>query len=204
MFLVTALSVRSSFFLPSLSLMKNLRDHLFVCCNLPELSTVLRQSGALFVLMLFVAVTQAAQVQHLTTQSATASGAGDSGTPSIASFSIPAGKNRVLFIWAGFERDHISAADASGGLGTDANTAGTGLGDNYPEPRTGTPPATTTNNQLTARVVGPSGTINKKDALVIGGTPSGDTRFVRINRAPTGSPAGTAFFSVENFHIVLF
>ncbi|MGN6151409.1 MAG: beta strand repeat-containing protein [Lysobacteraceae bacterium] len=146
----------------------------------------------------------AATVQHLTTQTATATGAGATGTPSIASFTIPSGKNRALFIWATFERDHCSAADGTGGLCATSNTAGTGLGDNWPEPRTGTPPATTTNNQITARVVGPGGTINKQNALVIGGTPSGDTRFINISTSPSGSPAGTAFFSLSSFHIVLF
>lgn len=147
---------------------------------------------------------QAAQVQHLNTQTATASGAGAAGIPTIASFNIPSGKNRVLFIWPTFERDHCSNADVTGGLCVNGNTAGTGLGDNYPEPRTGTPPATTSNNQLTARVVGPGGTINKQNALVIGGTPSGDTRFINISTSPSGSPAGTSFFSVSSYHIVLF
>jgi uncharacterized repeat protein (TIGR01451 family) len=110
----------------------------------------------------------------------------------------------VLFIWATFERDHCSNADVTAGLCVSGNTAGTGLGDNYPEPRTGTPPSTTSNNQLTARVVGPVGTINKQNALVIGGTPSGDTRFINISTSPQNSPAGTAFFSVSSFHIVLF
>lgn len=146
----------------------------------------------------------AAQVQHLTTQTATATGAGATGTPTIASFNIPAGKNRAIFIWATFERDHCSPADGTGGLCNSGNTAGTGLGDNWPEPRIGTPPATTTNSQITARLVGPGGTINKQNALVIGGTPSGDTRFITISTSPSGSPAGTAFFSVSSFHIVLF
>ncbi len=151
-----------------------------------------------------IATAHAAKVQHLNTQTATASGAGAAGTPTIASFNIPSGKNRVLFIWPSFERDHCSNADTTGGLCTSANVAGTGLGDNYPEPRVGTPPATTSNNQLTARVVGPGGTINKQNALVIGGTPSGDTRFINISTSPSGSPAGTAFFSVSSFHVVLF
>lgn len=146
----------------------------------------------------------AAQVQHLGTQSAIATGAGATGLPTIASFTIPSGKNRALFIWPSFERDHCSNADVTGTLCASANAAGTGLGDNYPEPRIGTPPATTSNNQLTARVVGPGGTINKQNALVVGGTPSGDTRFINISTSPTGSPAGTAFFSVSSFHIVLF
>ena len=151
-----------------------------------------------------IATAHAAQVQHLNTQTATATGAGATGTPTIASFNIPSGKNRVLFIWPTFERDHCSPADGTGGLCANGNVAGTGLGDNYPEPRVGTPPATTSNNQLTARIVGPGGTINKQNALVIGGTPSGDTRFIRISTSPTGSPAGTAFFGVDSFHIVLF
>ncbi len=146
----------------------------------------------------------AAQVQQLNTQTATATGATATGTPTIASFNIPSGKNRVLFIWPTFERDHCSNADVTGGLCVSGNTAGTGLGDNYPEPRIGTPPATTSNNQLTARIVGPGGTINKQNALVIGGTPSGDTRFITINTSPTGSPAGTSFFTVASYHVVLF
>lgn len=146
----------------------------------------------------------AAQVQHLNTQTATATGAGAGGSPSIASFNIPSGKNRVLFIWPTFERDHCSPADGTGGLCVNGNTAGTGLGDNYPEPRIGTPPATTSNNQLTARVVGPGGTIDKRNALVIGGTPSGDTRFININTSPSGSPAGTSFITIASYHIVLF
>lgn len=146
----------------------------------------------------------AAQVQHLNTQTATASGATVGGTPSIASFTIPSGKNRVLFIWPTFERDHCSNADGVAGLCVAGNTAGTGLGDNYPEPRIGTPPATTSNNQLTVQIVGPGGTINKQNALVIGGTPSGDTRFIGINPSPSGAPAGTTYFSLSSFHIVLF
>lgn len=146
----------------------------------------------------------AAQVQHLNTQTATATGAGAAGTPTIATFNIPSGKNRVLFIWATFERDHCSPADGTGGLCNSGNTAGTGLGDNYPEPRVGTPPATTTNNQITARVIGPGGTITKQNALVIGGTPSGDTRFITIQTQPNPSPAGTAFFNLSSYHIALF
>lgn len=152
----------------------------------------------------FATGTPAAQVQHLTTQTATASGAGATGKPTVASFAIPGGKNRVLFVWGSFERDHCSPADAAGGLCATANVAGTGLGDNWPEPRVGVPPATTTNNQVTAQLVGPGGTVNKQNALVIGGSPSGDTRFITISTSPTGSPAGTAFFSVSSFHIVLF
>lgn len=160
----------------------------------------------------YIATAHAAQVQHLNTQTATATGAGATGTPTIASFSIPSGKNRVLFIWPSFERDHCSNADNTGGLCVNGNIISTGLGDNFPEPRIGTPPATTSNNQLTARVVGPGGTINKQNALLIGGTPSGDTRFIVSSTLPNDPdpvnppnvPAGSAFFSLSSFHIVLF
>lgn len=154
-------------------------------------------------LLLVAPLAQAAQVQHLNTQTATATGSGAAGKPTIASFNIPSGKNRALFIWGSFERDHCSPADTSGLLCNNGNVAGTGLGDNWPEPRIGTPPATTTNNQITAQVTGPGGTINKQNALVIGGTPSGDLRFITISTSPSGSPSGTAFFSVSSFHIAL-
>ena len=157
-------------------------------------------------------IAQAAQVQHLNTQSATASGAGAAGTPSIASFNIPSGKNRVLFIWPTFERDHCSNADVASGFCVNGNIASTGLGDNFPEPRANTPPATTTNNQLTARITGPGGTINKQNALAIGGTPSGDTRFIITNTTPNDPdpinppnlPSGSSFFTLASYHIVLF
>lgn len=174
------------------------------CANPFRLVSTLRLVRLALFALLFATPVWSAQVQHLNTQTATASGAGASGTPSIASFNIPSGKNRVLFIWPTFERDHCSNADVTGGLCDNTNTAGTGLGDNWAEPRTGTPPATTTNNQVTARIVGPGGTINKQNALVIGGTPSGDTRFINISTSPTGSPAGTAFINVSSYHIVLF
>ena len=144
---------------------------------------------ALFALCLGVAsLAHAADVGILNSTSATASGSGPGGIPTITNFNIPSGKNRVLFIWPAFERDHISNADAAAGYGANSNTAGTGLGDNWPEPRIGTPPATTTYSQLTARVVGAGGTIDRKNALVIGGTPSGDTRFLNISTSPSGSP----------------
>lgn len=162
-----------------------------------------RPLAPLLIALAFAQPAQAAQVQHLDTRTATAIGAGG-GTPTLADVDIPSGKNRALFVWATFERDHCSPADATGGLCTSANTAGTGLGDNWPEPRIGTPPATTTNSQITARVTGPGGSLDKRNALVIGGTPSGDTRFIAISTSPTGSPPGTAFYSLSSFHIVLF
>ena len=173
----------------------------------------IRQAFAVLVLCLGAAtLVDAAQVTNLNTQTSTATGAGVAGKPSIASFNIPAGKNRAMFVWAAFERDHCSNADAAGGLCVNNNIISTGLGDNWPEPRVGTPPATTTNSQITARVVGPAGTVNKQNALVIGGTPSGDTRFITISTIPNDPdpvtppnvPPGSAFFSISSFSIVLF
>lgn len=152
-----------------------------------------------YVLLLSSSV-YAAQVNVLNSASTTATGSGTTGIPSLSGFNIPAGKNRVLFIWAAFERDHCTASDAC----TAANTAGTGLGDNWPEPRIGTPPTTTTNNQITATVVGSGSSISKKNALTIGGTPSGDLRFQNMSSSPSGSPTGTAFFSASSFHVALF
>jgi uncharacterized repeat protein (TIGR01451 family) len=150
-------------------------------------------------------VANAAPVTHLATQTATATGDGATGTPRIATFNIPSGKNRVLFIWAAFERDHCSPTDDTNGLCniSTANTTGTGLGDNWPEPRVGTPPTTTTNNQITAQLVGPGGSINKKNALTIGGTPSGDTRFFINSSRPSSAPASAALYSLGSFHILL-
>ncbi len=178
-------------------------EHTSGKCPAPARSRWVACLALLFALGL-ASVVQAAQVQHLNTQTATASGAGATGKPTLAAFNVPGGKNRVLFVWGSFERDHCSPADASGGLCANGNAAGTGLGDNWPEPRIGAPPATTTNNQITAQIVGPGGVVTKQNALVIGGTPSGDTRFITISTSPSGSPAGTAFFSVSSFHIVLF
>lgn len=149
----------------------------------------------------------AATVTHLSTQTTTATGAGAAGTPTLASFNIPSGKNRALFIWASFERDHCSPTDDC----TTGNTPlGTGLGDNWPEPRNGVPPLTTTPNpngpQITAHVVGPGGTVDKKNALLFADTPSGDLRFITISTSPNSLNPGVVapFFTLSSFHIVLF
>jgi uncharacterized repeat protein (TIGR01451 family) len=151
-------------------------------------------------LLLAAPLAQAAQVQHLNTQTATATGSGASGTPTIASFNVPSGKNRVLFIWAAFERDHCAPLD----ICLNTNALGTGLGDNFPEPRTGTPPSTTSTRQITASLTGPGGTVTKRNALTIGGTPSGDLRFQEQLNHPTAAPTTAAFFSQSTFHIALF
>ncbi len=141
----------------------------------------------------------AAAVDHLNTQTATATGSGVAGKPGIASFNVPSGKNRVLFVWVGFERDHCGTVDICN------NTSlGVGLGDNWPEPRLGTPPNTTSNNQVTANFSGPGGTLSKRNALTIGGTPSGDLRFQSQSSQPAALPASAALFSQSTFHIALF
>ncbi len=179
-------------------------EHLHATHRGHRIAAWVQRAFALLLCLGAASFAHAAQVTNLNTQTSTATGATATGKPTIATFNIPAGKNRVMFVWATFERDHCSAADGTGGLCVSGNSAGTGLGDNYPEPRIGTPPATTSNNQITAQVVGPAGTVNKQNALVIGGTPSGDTRFITINISPSGSPAGTSFFTIASYHIVLF
>ncbi|MEZ4607863.1 MAG: hypothetical protein R2865_13995, partial [Deinococcales bacterium] len=99
-----------------------------------------------------ISLVQASDINLLNSATATASGAGSSGTPSISSFNIPEGVNRVLLILAMFERDHC---DLASDLCDSSNSTGTGLGDNFANPNW-----VTGNRQLTARVTG-SATVDK-------------------------------------------
>ncbi len=127
--------------------------------------------------------------------SATATGAGASGTPSISNFTVPAGQNRVVFVIASFEREHCGSTDNC----TDTNTTGAGLGDNFASPNiisSGNQP------QITARFSGPGGTLNKQNALAM---PAGDLRFMVQFAFPT--PPGTlaaAFYSRESYFIAIY
>lgn len=134
----------------------------------------------------------AAQVKILNSTTATASGSGAAGTPSISAFNIPAGKNRILFIFSAFERDHCDLATDNCTLN---NYSGAGLYDNFPR-------VAPTNTQITARVIGPASTINKQNALTVGGTPSGDLCFSAMETGIQGY-ANTTFFSEDSYHIAL-
>ncbi|MEZ4633074.1 MAG: Ig-like domain-containing protein [Deinococcales bacterium] len=142
-----------------------------------------------------ISLVQASDINLLNSATATASGAGSSGTPSISSFNIPEGVNRVLLILAMFERDHC---DLASDLCDSSNSTGTGLGDNFANPNW-----VTGNRQLTARVTG-SATVDKLNALTVGGTPSGDLRFLSQEGYPNppGNSTGT-YFSGQSFHIAL-
>lgn len=154
-------------------------------------------SVSLLYLFGLVSYAQAAQVTVLNQAIATSHGSGAGGTPNISGFNIPAGKNRVLFIFAAFERDHCDLATDD----CDKTNPYTGVGsDNYARP-------VTTVNQITARVAGPSATVDKMNALTIGGSPSGDLRFVSmetslVDNTNTAIPNST-LFSVESYHIAL-
>ncbi len=139
----------------------------------------------------------AATVNLLTSTSSSASGAGAVGKPSIANFTIPAGNNRILFIAAGFERDHCDAGSDVCNL----TSTGAGLSDNFARPVAAT-------YQITARLTGPGGSIDKKNALTVGGSPSGDLRF-SVMESSLKDGAGVAIpnstlFSQESYHIALF
>ncbi|TXH69911.1 MAG: right-handed parallel beta-helix repeat-containing protein [Thiothrix sp.] len=141
----------------------------------------------------------AAQVNLLNSTSTSSTGAGAAGTPSLSNFNIPAGKNRMLFIFAAFERDHCDQITDTCYLSSSASSV-VGLSDNYSR-------ISATNQQITAQVVGTGGTINRQNALVIGGTPSGDTRFSWIETTLKDSVGvaipNSTLFSGDSFHIAL-
>ncbi|SDZ85216.1 hypothetical protein SAMN05660964_00405 [Thiothrix caldifontis] len=139
----------------------------------------------------------AAQVNVLNSTSVTASGAGVTGMPSVSSFNIPAGKNRILFIFAAFERDHCDQA----GDVCNLTNGGIGLSDNFPR-------VAAANQQITARVIGSAGSIDKKNALTVGGIPSGDLRFSwmegsLLNSSGVAIPNST-LFNADSYHIALY
>ena len=140
----------------------------------------------------------AAQVSVLASTSQIATGAGLTGTPSLNNFTIPAGKNRQVLVIAGFERDHC---DQASDVCNHTYVAGTGgLSDNFARPVSSV-------YQITARVSGSGGTIDKKNALTIGGTPSGDLRFSfqenNLLDANGVQIPNSTLFSTESYHIAL-
>ncbi len=140
----------------------------------------------------------AAQVSVLASTSQIATGAGLTGTPSLNNFTIPAGKNRQVLVIAGFERDHCDQASDVCNLTYVAGTGG--LSDNFARPVSSV-------YQITARISGSGGTIDKKNALTIGGTPSGDLRFSfqenNLVDANAVQIPNSTLFSTESYHIAL-
>jgi hypothetical protein len=140
----------------------------------------------------YITPLSAAQVNLLNSSSATAIGTGASGIPAINNFTIPAGKNRVLFVWTGAERDHCSSTDDC----TGGNATGTGLGDNWPMPLSLV--------QLTARVTGSGGSVDKKNALGFGANPSGDLWYHYLALYPQTLGAAKSFFTLSALPIALY
>ena len=142
--------------------------------------------------LFWVTPTLAAPVNLLNSTISTASGSGASGVPSITNFNIPPRKNRVLFIWTGAERDHCSSTDNC----TGSNTAGTGLSDNWP--------FALSNFQLTARVTGNGGTVDRKNAVSMTGTPQGDLMYHALAHYPKVLNYTKSFYSLSSLPMALF
>jgi hypothetical protein len=138
----------------------------------------------------------AERVDLLNSAGTTAQGAGTAGKAALTGFNIPAGKRRALFIYAAFERDHC---DKPADVCTTLNTGTTGdLSDNFAR-ETGS--STSSNLQITAAVTKGTTTIAKKNALVVGGTPSGSLGYNYAQLKLT--PNNTVYFSIESYAIVL-
>jgi len=133
----------------------------------------------------------AQQVTVTNQGNSTAKGAGAIGTPSLT-ITIPTGDNRAIFILPSFEREHCSTADdAAGGCVSGSSS----IGDNHVSSAT-----TTASNQMTIRIAGPGGTINKINPLVL---PDGDLRFMRIS-VNISTTSEIPYLTLENFHYALY
>lgn len=147
-------------------------------------------------------VALAEPVQLLASGSGIAKGAGMTGNPSITNLTIPAGKNRILLVTANFERDHC---DKSTDNCTNTNMGNTGdLADNFAL-ETGSLAAGTV--QVTAQLQSAFKTISKRNALVVGGSPSGDLRFAnfRAHASSNGVEiANTTYYSMESYFIAFY
>jgi len=130
-------------------------------------------------------------VQIISTTSETATGAGSSGTPSVANFFIPEANNRAILIAAYFEREHCQPGDDC----TSTNTAGTNIGDNFASL------SALNNPQITARFTGAGGTIDRVNPLFL---PDGDLRFSNQQRSIVANDLNTTIYSREAFYIAIY
>lgn len=125
-------------------------------------------------------------------ETASASGSGNSGIPSISNFYVPSGNNRVIFVIANFEREHCQSGDNC----TNSNTSGTGLGDNFASPN-----FLSGNPQLSVRFAG-TATIDQTNPLTF---PDGDLRFMYQTAFPDPPDVNSAsFYSRESYFIALY
>jgi len=124
--------------------------------------------------------------------SATATGSGTSGTPSL-SFNVQAGQNRVVFINAAFEREHCSNSRDIGqedSCSRQVNWASRNL--------VSTSGASA---QVTFRVAGAGGSLTLQNPV---GSSEGDLYFAYLHRSLTAFDIPETVFSAETYAIVLY
>ncbi|WP_394695997.1 hypothetical protein [Pseudoxanthomonas japonensis] len=126
--------------------------------------------------------------------SATASGAGTGGTPSL-SFNVQAGQNRVVFLNAVFEREHCSNTLDWG----DENDCNRQV--NWASPSMVSSSGAAA--QITFNISGPGGSLSLRNPL---GTSEGDLYFAYIHRSSGNAPATVplAVFSHEIYAVALY
>ena len=126
--------------------------------------------------------------------SATATGSGSTGTPSL-SFNVAAGQNRVVFVTATFERDHCTTdTNETQSTCTDETTANS----NFASPIFVANNGANVQIQLTA--TGPGGSITGSNPLA---PPAGDLRFGNVFTA-SGATADRTTYSQEMYFFALY
>ncbi|WP_196230467.1 beta strand repeat-containing protein [Variovorax paradoxus] len=152
---------------------------------------------ALAALALSTMQVQAQTVTFAGTASASASGSGALGTPTLT-FNVAAGRNRIVFLTAAFERDHCttdtsnSSADCTDEPASAANS--NFAGPNFVANSGG-------NMQLQFTVSGPGGALNFTNPLA---PPNGDLRFLTQITGLTSGGAARAYFSQESYFAALY
>jgi uncharacterized repeat protein (TIGR01451 family) len=155
-----------------------------------------RKGIAMLTLLLAASTASAQAVVYDHGSSATAFGAGASGTPTL-SFNVTAGQNRILFITAAFERDHCQTNTTEVSSTCTTNDFATGIANNN-----FAAPSFVTNNgvnmQIQFTLTGPGGSITVTNPL---SSPNGDLRF---NNLYIGFSASTATYSQESYFTAIY
>ncbi|MET3377577.1 hypothetical protein ABIC89_006658, partial [Variovorax boronicumulans] len=128
--------------------------------------------------------------------SATAIGAGTSGTPALT-FSVQPGQNRAVFITASFERDHCTApSDILNNCGSGHDTAPNA---NFADPDFLT--AGGANLQINFTVTGPTGSTTVANPLLTSPTSPGDLRF---GQRSSDTNWAAAAYSLEAYFLAIY
>ena len=171
--------------------------HSHVEAGPPERAPTLALAGYVMLALsglLWCVKAQAQTATYSHGNSATASGAGTGGTPSL-SFNVQAGQNRVVFINAAFEREHCS------------NSLDWGNEDNCNRQVNWASPNLVSSNgtgqQITFNISGPGGSLSLRNPL---GTSEGDFNYAYIHRSSGGLPAAIPLvvFSHEIYAVALY